>query len=214
VAPGADADGGTRVILVRHGETEPSARGRCVGRLDVGLSDLGRAQAEALAQPLRALDPAAIYASSARRAIESAGPTASVCGLEVQQEADLCEVAFGALEGLTFEQVEARFPDVWREWMTSPATVCFPGGESLAHVQARANGVLAAIVSRHAGQTALVFTHGGPIRTLLGGALSLPDRDLFGLDVAHGSTVTLAWPAGAAHPIVLSPLPHRGRGSG
>jgi broad specificity phosphatase PhoE len=200
VANPPGAAGVTRLILARHGAPEGSVRGRCVGRLDVGLSDEGRQQAEALAQPLRALAPAAIYASSSRRAIESAGPTASACGLEVRLEEDLCEVSFGALEGLSFEEVEARFPGAWREWMSSPATVCFPGGESLAHVQARACRARTTLLSRHAGETVLAFTHGGPIRALLGAALSLPDRDLFGLDVPHGSVVVLEWPGRAAGP--------------
>jgi alpha-ribazole phosphatase/probable phosphoglycerate mutase len=192
--------GVTRLILVRHGETEEAARGRCVGRLDVGLSDRGRRQAAELAVRLREAGLAAIYASTSRRALDTAAPTAAACGLEVRQLEELCEVSFGALEGLPFEEVEARFPRSWRAWMTSPVTVCFPGGESLASVQERARRAREALISRHAAETVVAFSHGGPLRALLGDALGLPDPEVFGIAVPHGSAVVLEWTPGSKGP--------------
>lgn len=191
-----ERSGVTRLILVRHGETEAGAQGRCVGRLDVMLSDLGRSQARGLVEALRELGPSAVYASPSRRAVDTAAPTAAACGLSVHTMEELCEVSFGALEGLAFEEVEARFPEAWGEWMSSPATVRFPGGESLAHVQARVRRARAVLLSRHAGQTVAAFSHAGPMRALLGDALVLREDQLFELRIPHAAPIVLEWPPG------------------
>lgn len=198
----------TRLILVRHGETEEAARGRCVGRLDVGLSERGRLQADALARRLQAAGLAAVYASTSRRALDTARPTAEACGLALQPMEELCEVSFGALEGLTFEEVEPRFPEAWRDWMESPATVRFPGGESLSDVQARVRRARDSLRERHAGETVAAFSHGGPIRALLGDALGLRDRSLFGLPVPLGSAAVLEWSPESEDPAISELFGH------
>lgn len=198
----------TRLILVRHGETEEAARGRCVGRLDVGLSERGRLQADALAHRFRAAGLTAVYASTSRRALDTARPTAETCGLALEPIEELCEVSFGALEGLTFDEVASRFPEVWQDWMERPAAVRFPGGESLADVQARVRRARDSLRTRHAGETVVAFAHGGPIRALLGDALGLSDQDLFGLAVPQGSAVALEWLPGSEGPSISDPFDH------
>lgn len=190
----------TRLILVRHGETEEAARGRCVGRLDAGLSERGRLQAGALASQFRTAGLAAVYSSTSRRAVDTARPTAEACGLALQPLEELCEVDFGALEGLTFDEVEARFPETWRDWMESPATVHFPDGESLALVRDRARRACARIALRHAGLAVVAFSHGGPIRALVGEALGAKEAEVFGLAVLHGSASVLEWMPGSDGP--------------
>ena len=73
----------TRVILVRHGETEWNRVERFRGRIDIDLNEMGRRQADAVAQRLSSWQIGAIYSSPLKRAWETAEPIASVCGLEV-----------------------------------------------------------------------------------------------------------------------------------
>lgn len=187
-----------RLLLVRHAETEAAARGRCIGRTDVGLSPEGLRAAEALALRLRLAPPAAVYASTSRRALETARPIASACGAPLTAEPALCEVDFGALEGLAFEEIARRHPGAWREWMERPATIRFPGGEALSDLAARIERALCAIAGNHPGASVAVVSHAGPIRAALARALGLPPARCFDLAVPHLSVHEVEIPPGGS----------------
>src|SRR5262249_28579904 len=127
----------TRLYLVRHGEPDDAWRGRCYGRLDVGLSPSGRAQAERTAAWLGAAPIAAVYASPLRRALESAAPIAAAHGLTPVAVRALREIDFGQLEGLSYDEAAERHPELYRAWMERPTEVSFPGGESYADMRER-----------------------------------------------------------------------------
>src|SRR5262245_33095324 len=112
-------------------------RERVFGRLDVALSDTGRAHAEQIAEALADEPIAAVYSSPRRRALDTARPLARALGLEPVVVDDLREIDFGELEGLTVPEIAERFPDAVT-WMTAPAGAAFPGGESVAALQERA----------------------------------------------------------------------------
>ena len=134
-----------RLVLVRHAETEPSARGRCYGSLDVGLSAGGHAQAEALAAALEPEPVGAVVSSPRRRAVDTATPIAGRHGLEVEIVPDLRELDFGELEGRTYDEIADSLPELYAAWMTHPTRVRFPGGESYADLRARSVGAVAAL---------------------------------------------------------------------
>ena len=127
----------TRLVLVRHAQTDESARGRCYGRLDVQLSPRGLRQAQALADTLAGLPLAAVYSSPLVRALDTARPLAAARGLEPAVLEGLAELDFGEVEGLAYDEIEAERPELFHAWMDDPARVRFPGGESLADLRAR-----------------------------------------------------------------------------
>ncbi|HET9552085.1 MAG TPA: histidine phosphatase family protein, partial [Anaeromyxobacteraceae bacterium] len=147
----------------------------------------GRRLAEGLVEPLRAERPVALYASTSRRAIETAAPIARALGLPLALEPALCEVDFGRLEGLGFDAIERDFPEAWRAWMERPAEVRFPGGESLADVAARTERASARIAARHPGAAVVVVSHGGPIRAAVTLSRGRVLAAAFELEVAHRS---------------------------
>ena len=193
LAPHGDA---TRLLLVRHAETDPAVRGRCYGRLDVDLSAEGRRQAGELAAGLAELQLAAVYSSPLSRALETARAIAVARGLEPVADDALREIDFGELEGLTYEEIEAERPEVFRAWMERPTSVRFPGGESFADLRARVLGAVGAIRDRHAGEVAAVVAHGGVIRVVLADALGLVDGAVFRLDQAYGGLSVVDWVGG------------------
>jgi alpha-ribazole phosphatase len=171
-----------RLYLIRHAETEEAFAGRCVGRLDPGLSQRGREQVAALAAAAPPLS--AVYASPLRRALETAEPVAAALGLAVEVRAELCECDFGLLEGLSFAEIEASWPEVHATWMDAPATVRFPRGEAFADVRERA----AAFVEEaraSPGDAAAVVTHAGVVRAVLVETGGLEPAAAFALDVLH-----------------------------
>jgi alpha-ribazole phosphatase len=183
----------TRLVLVRHAETEESARGRCYGRLDVALSPHGRAQAEALADALTGQPLAAVYTSPLARALDTARPLAAVHDLVPRELDALAELDFGEVEGMIYEEIEARRPELFRAWMEDPAGVRFPGGESLGDLRARVLPALSTIRVGHEGDAVAVVAHGGVVRVVLAEALGLDDRAFFRLDQSEGGVSVVDW---------------------
>jgi ribonuclease H / adenosylcobalamin/alpha-ribazole phosphatase len=183
----------TRVYLCRHGESEASAQGRFCGRLDVGLSAVGVEQARALGAALADASLAAVYSSPLRRARETAALVAPACRLEVVETAGLAEVDFGELDGLAYDEASARFPDVYRAWLESPAAVRFPGGECFDDLRTRTSRALEEVVDRHPNAAVAVISHAGPLRAVLADALLVPDEALFRLAVDHASPSIVEW---------------------
>jgi alpha-ribazole phosphatase len=181
----------TRLILVRHAEPVDDARGRCYGRLDVGLSDAGREHAHRLPTALAHLEVDAVYTSPRVRARETAEPLATARGLRPAIDDGLRELDFGELEGRRYEEIEASDPVLFRAWMETPTRVRFPGGESYADLQLRGLRALDRIRSLH--DFALVVTHGGIIRAALAEWLGMPDEAIFRLDQSYCGTTIVDW---------------------
>jgi broad specificity phosphatase PhoE len=106
-----------------------------------------------------------------QRVLETAG--LALPGIPAEQEPDLREVDFGECEGLSFGEIQSRFPRIAQQWAEFHPELCFPGGESirayLERVQAAAHRVIA-----DPRETLVVFSHGGMIRSLLCYFLALP----------------------------------------
>ena len=183
----------TRLLLIRHGRPVDDARGRCYGRLDVGLSPEGSAQAAELG---RTLAVATVVTSPARRALE----TAAALGTP-QVDERLRELDFGELEGRTYEEIERERPDLFARWMRTPTEVRFPGGEGFDDLCDRAVAAAAELRARHDGGTVAVVTHGGVVRALLADALGLPSTAIFRLDVGYARVSVVDWFDGDA-PVV------------
>lgn len=153
---------GTRVILVRHGQTawnEGAGEERFRGRTDLPLDATGQAQARALASRLRDEPLAALYASPLLRARQTISPLAAERSLSLQSHRGLLDIDYGQLQGLTHSEAEAAHPEIYARWRTRPGQVCFPGGEGLAAVQARIQALLDELGSRHPGQTVALVGH-------------------------------------------------------
>jgi broad specificity phosphatase PhoE len=181
----------TRLVLVRHGETVAAASGIIAGRLDVALSRRGLDQARAVAESLSKVPLAAVYSSTSRRTLDSARVIARMHGLEPTPDRDLCEIDFGALEGLTFDEVAERFPDVADEWLSRPHAVVFPRGESLDTLRARVARSVERIVKRHPSASVALVCHAGPIRAVVAAALGLTPEAALQLTCEHGSMIVL-----------------------
>lgn len=168
----------TRLCVIRHGETAWNAEGRVQGQTDVPLSALGEAQARALAAALAGERFAALYASDLARVRQTAAPAARALGLAPRLEAALRERHYGKFETLTYAEARERFPSDFARFKAKEPGYDFETGESLARFCARSLEAISAIAARHAGEQALVFTHGGVLemvrRHALGMGLAAP----------------------------------------
>ncbi len=194
---GGRAHGATRVVLVRHGDAA-IAPGRICGRLDPPLSGNGRARIARVARSLTGMDVAAVYASPARRAVQSARLLAAGRGLPVETVEALWEVDFGVFEGLTWDEASALDPATCAAWLARPQEVMFPGGEAFEGVWARAAAAMGVLRARRPGQTLLVVAHAGVNRAILADALGMAPAAAFRIDQAPGAVNVLDWVDGTA----------------
>ena len=174
----------TRVLLIRHGETEWARERRFAGSCDIALSGVGRRQCEALADALATVPVTAIYASPLERARTTAEAIAKPHRLPVTVETDLREMAFGPWEGLTRDEVAARDPERYRVWATSPHELVLAGAERLTDVAARVAAVVDELRAIHAGETIIVVAHAVVVRLVVLGALGLGADRLWAVDAS------------------------------
>ncbi|MGE2724032.1 bifunctional RNase H/acid phosphatase [Mycolicibacterium pulveris] len=189
----------TRLLLLRHGQTELSAQRRYSGRGNPALTDVGRRQAELAAQYLAnkgGID--AVVTSPLQRAYDTAEAAAKALGLDVVVDDDLIETDFGAWEGLTFVEASQRDPELHRRWLRD-TSVMPPAGESFDSVAQRVRRAQDRFVTEHGGQTLLVVSHVTPIKTLLRMALDAGPSILYRLHLDLASlSMAEFYPDGAA----------------
>lgn len=157
----------TRLLLLRHGQTELSVHRRYSGRGNPPLTETGRRQAGEAARYLAGRGGiSAVISSPLQRCRETAEAAARLLRLDVAVDEDLTETDFGAWEGLTFAEAAARDPELHRRWLNDTSTEP-PGGESFDAVQQRVLAARDRIVAEHGGTTVLVVSHVTPIKTVL-----------------------------------------------
>ncbi|MEV7520667.1 bifunctional RNase H/acid phosphatase [Streptomyces sp. NPDC091371] len=193
---GPDMGAPATFVLLRHGETAltPQKRFSGSGGSDPELSPAGRSQAAAVAEALAARGTVqTVISSPLRRCRETAQAVADRLGLGVTVEDGLREVDFGAWEGLTFAEVQERFPDDLQAWLDSPKAAPTGGGESFAAATRRISATRDRLLAAHAGRTVLLVTHVTPVKILVRLALGAPPEALFRMELSAASLSAVAY---------------------
>lgn len=149
----------TRLLALRHGESEWNALGRWQGQEDPPLTEVGLRQAVAAAEQLGAFD--AIWSSTLQRAAHTAAIISELLGIgPVQTDSGLMEAAFGPWQGLTIHEIEAGWPGYLAEHRRPD------GAEQPEAVTERALAAFRRVAAASDGGEVLVVTHAGLIRTV------------------------------------------------
>ena len=156
----------TRILAIRHGQTAWNADARIQGHTDIALDAQGRWQAERVAQVLADDELQAVYSSDLGRARQTAAPLAARQGLALQVDTGLRERAFGEFEGLSFAQIEQRWPEQAAAWRRRDPDFGARGGEVLRDFRERVVAAVHRLARRHAGQSIALVTHGGVLDLL------------------------------------------------
>lgn len=162
----------TTILLARHGETDWNRERRFQGHADPPLNDLGRTQARELATRLAGEAVVAVYTSPLRRAHETALIVGEALRLAVETRPALREIDVGSWQGLTRDEIEARFPEDYRRWLGGGSG--WSGGETYDELRERVVPELLALARRHAGRRVVVVCHGGTMRAAQAAAHRLP----------------------------------------
>jgi len=164
---------GSRIYLIRHGETSWNQESRFQGQVDVPLSEKGIAQAEALSQRLAGQQFAACFSSTLTRALDTAAIVAKPLHTAVQAVPDLREMDFGYWEGLTVEEIKQKYHRESSAWWAKPLENRVPGGETLVELAERSVRAAKTIVEQYPEDQVLLVTHGGVVRCIVSAALGI-----------------------------------------
>lgn len=183
-----------RVLLIRHGESQWNAVGRWQGHGGPGLSPRGRRQAKVVADVVAAAEPQVrlIASSDLPRTVETAEPTADVLGVSPVLDARLREIDVGWWSGLTTAEVAAKDPEALAA-LEAGEDIPRGGAETAGALRARVVEAVDEITATCDGGTVVVFSHGGPVRALVGHLLGLSvaqQRTLSGPDNCSRTVIT------------------------
>lgn len=172
----------TKLILVRHGRTLWNSTGRFQGQSDIELSEEGLEQAKTLAEnfPVEHIDK--VYSSNLKRAFVTGKTIADKFNVPIIADTRLREISFGLWEGLTYDEIHAKWSKELDMMFDRPDLDFMPPeGESFAQVQNRGIEALNDIVANNQDKTIVITAHGGILRTLLAHALHMPLRYIWTL---------------------------------
>jgi len=174
------------IHLVRHGRHAEIGH-VLSGRSEIGLSDVGHAQADVTAAHLARGPIASIHSSPRRRARETAAPVAARTGLPVLIANALDEIDFGRFTGMPFDALADDLD--WQAWNTERATARCPGGETMGEAIDRVWSYIGALPETQT--PALCVSHCDIIRGLVATVIGLDFGRIFALDCDPASVTTL-----------------------
>ena len=167
----------SRLLLVRHGETELKSSERLWGHTDVKLSQAGIRQAEGLCERLAKQKIDIIYSSDLKRALTTAEIIASKHQVDIIPYAELREFNYGKIEGLNFEEIDQLYPELRALMMQRSLDLRFPGGESISELSNRVSIFVERLQEHKAEETVLIVVHSGVLRILI--------CQLMGMELRH-----------------------------
>lgn len=177
----------TKMLLIRHGETEWNRVLRYQGQKNVELNDRGKNQAVKIAKRLAEKEIDVLYSSDLDRAAETADIIAEVQQKPVERDQRLREMDFGQWEGLNYDRIKNNHPERFKKWYNDPTSVNPPEGEYLSQFQQRIISSFTEIKESHEGEKIAIITHGGVIRVWLAHLLQMPLGKYWRLEVDNTS---------------------------
>ncbi|MHA2789422.1 bifunctional RNase H/acid phosphatase [Corynebacterium sp. S7] len=157
----------TRFVLLRHGQTEHSAKHCYSGSSDPALTEVGRDQAQRAAKWIAQTESVDVIVSSPRtRALETAAAVSNVAGIQVETVDGLREMDFGQFEGKTRNEAREADPEQFQAWYSS-YSVAPPGGESVEDMDHRIVAVRKQLQQRYSGKTVVVVSHVTPVKSFV-----------------------------------------------
>lgn len=158
----------TRIIAVRHAQSEGNLANFCCGHTDVALTPFGHLQAAETGRYIAAhYAVERIYSSDLMRVVMTARPTAALFGMEVIPTRGLREINVGDWDGMPHSEVDRRYVAERQLWHHDFVNAACPGGESVRELFARIRVEFRRLADENPGKTIAVFTHATPVRSML-----------------------------------------------
>ena len=183
----------TKLLIIRHGQSEANLQRIFVGHTDSPLSDLGKRQAEVTADyVVQNFHVDAVYASDLERAFYTGKAVADRLGLPVTTVSGMREIFAGDWETVKFDVLSTQYGEPYQIWLKNIGLAQTPNGESIAQLQERVVNSLRTIAEENEGKTVVVATHATPIRTFMHHCSGLPLSEMKNISWVSNASVTTA----------------------
>ncbi|UWE16991.1 histidine phosphatase family protein [Herbaspirillum huttiense] len=193
----------TDILLIRHGETDWNVDKRLQGHIDIGLNEAGQRQVLALGEALAGEGIDAVFASDLQRARDTAQAVAGAAGLAVQIDAGLRERCYGGFEGLRHTEIEARYPEAYRQWKAREPDFRYPAGERIAETMRefyeRSVAAVQRVLASGRYRKVAIVTHGGVLECVHHWASQTSFAQPRTFDIFNASVNRLHWDGERAH---------------
>ncbi len=157
----------TKLLLIRHGESEANNKGFFAGQYDAPLMPKGIEQAEKTAKYIvEKYSPTKIYASDLKRAYQTALPISKLINTGIITDQGIREIYAGKWQKMSFDDLEKNYSDEYGVWLNDIGNACCSDGESIKELSERVMASLTAIAKENYGETIGVATHATPIRAM------------------------------------------------
>lgn len=177
----------SRIILIRHGQTDWNIQMRYQGSKDIPLNNTGIAQARLLARRMKNEAVNKVYSSGMKRANEFGKIVFG--SVEIEHVPGLREISFGIFEGMTYDEIMKAHPDIYSEWVKDPMNLAVPGGEDLKSFGKRVLTAFNAVADSAGRDECLaIVTHGGAISVIVN---SVSGSNSFWENIPETASVTI-----------------------
>jgi len=172
----------TKILLIRHGDTDWNVGEIFRGRADIELNETGIKQAELVAKYLEDVSLEAVYMSPLKRALKTAEIIAGPHNANVTSSQELIDFDYGEWQGLPNDTVKERYKALYDGWLNNPHLVEMPKGESLDDVRKRSVSLVNQVITRYEGTVALV-SHRVILKVIICALLGLDNSHFWNIKV-------------------------------
>ena len=184
--------GDSRIILIRHGETNWNKEGRFQGQIDIPLNEKGKGQAFKASQYLEEIEFTKAFSSSMKRPYETAKIILKNENLQIEKVDSLVEISHGLWEGKLEEEIKQTWPEMLKNWHEKPESVTMPEGESIKQVSDRAISAWNLICnSQNEDDITLLVAHDAVNKTLICHILGLSYSDIWMIKQGNGGITVI-----------------------
>ena len=182
----------TKLLIIRHGQSQANLQGIFVGHTDSPLSDHGKKQAQLTADYIVSnFHVDEVYASDLERAFYTGKEVADRLGLATIPEAGMREIFAGDWETVKFDILSTRYGEPYQLWLRNIGMAQCTNGESIAQLQKRVVDTLRRIAEANDGKTVVVATHATPIRSFMHHCSGLPLDEMKNIPWVSNASVTI-----------------------
>ena len=180
-----------KLILVRHALTVDNQNNRLSGHIDSVISEEGKEQIHKITNYLKNFKIDKIYTTTSSRTKDTIKKLSELKSIDIIEKESLKEISFGDFEGLTFKEIEDKYPEEFQDMITKGYEYKYPNGESLIDSYNRVCIELDNIISNNDDRTILICSHGGTIRNIITYLISNSYKYHWNFKIDNGSVTIL-----------------------